>query len=182
MNRLHSLLVAVLFTGAISQLAQAHPPGSASHGVFGSGPVWLGLFPHIHQHGPLYNYGPYYGYPPFEPYGPWTADLQYNPAYAGAYSHPGRIAEDKSGHGGLLTQWGGGGVGFGARLGLHSNGGFGGGGSGGIRGTGCPPKGWFQGLGLRGYRSTSTSCSACTATPAGNSPAGSSGSLPPNSK
>ena len=35
------------------------------------------LFPHIHQHGPLYNYGPYYDYPPFEPYGDWNSYLQY---------------------------------------------------------------------------------------------------------
>jgi hypothetical protein len=42
------------------------------------GVICLNLFPHIHQHGPLYNYGPYYGYPPFEPYGPWTSDLRYN--------------------------------------------------------------------------------------------------------
>jgi hypothetical protein len=179
MNRSYSFLLAILFTGAVSQVAQAHPPGPASHGAFGSGPVWLGLFPHIHQHGPLYNYGPYYGYPPFEPYGPWTANLQYNPAYSGIYSHPGRIAEDKSGHGGLLTQWGGGGFGLGAGLGLRSGGGFWGGGTGAIRGTGCPPSGWYQGLGLRGHRNTSTPCSASTAPSASHSPACSSASSPP---
>lgn len=37
----------------------------------------LRMFPHIHQHGPLFNYGPYYGYPPFEPYGNWNAYLHY---------------------------------------------------------------------------------------------------------
>lgn len=179
MIRLYSPLLVIPFTVAVSQVAQAHPPGAATHGAFGSGPYWLGLFPHIHQHGPLYNYGPYYGYPPFEPYGPWTANLQYNPAHFGTYSHHGRIAEDKSGHGGLLTQWGGRGFGQGAGLGLHSNGWFEGGGTGVIRGTGCPPSRWFQGFGLLGYRNTSTPCSACTASPTSHTPTGSSGSSPP---
>jgi hypothetical protein len=41
------------------------------------------LFPHIHQHGPLFNYGPYYGYYPFKPYGPWDAYLRYDPFFYG---------------------------------------------------------------------------------------------------
>jgi hypothetical protein len=51
-------------------------PGSCTYG-YGCGGLCLNLFPHIHQHGPLFNYGPYYGYPPFEPYGYWNPYLQY---------------------------------------------------------------------------------------------------------
>ena len=51
-------------------------PGPCTFG-FGCGGYCFRFFPHIHQHGPLYNYGPYYGYPPFEPYGYWNAYLQY---------------------------------------------------------------------------------------------------------
>ncbi len=51
-------------------------PGPCGFG-YGCGGFCLRLFPHMHQHGPLFNYGPYYGYPPFEPYGYWNAYLQY---------------------------------------------------------------------------------------------------------
>ena len=44
-------------------------------GYFGCGGPCMRTFPHIGQHGPLYNYGPYYGYYPFAPYGPWDANL-----------------------------------------------------------------------------------------------------------
>lgn len=46
-------------------------------GYFGCGGFCMRTFPHLNQHGPLYNYGPYYGYYPFAPYGPWDANLNY---------------------------------------------------------------------------------------------------------
>ena len=58
----------------------ANPPGTAN---FGCGGACLKLFPHIHQHGPLFNYGPYYGYYPFKPYGPWDEYLRYDPNFYG---------------------------------------------------------------------------------------------------
>lgn len=67
------LAAPVLLAGAGTATAN---PGPCSFG-FGCGGICLRMFPHIHQHGPLYNYGPYYGYPPFEPYGPWNPYLQY---------------------------------------------------------------------------------------------------------
>jgi hypothetical protein len=63
----------LLFLG--TGVASANP-GPCTFG-YGCGGYCFRLFPHIHQHGPLYNYGPYYGYPPFEPYGYWNAYLQY---------------------------------------------------------------------------------------------------------
>ncbi len=63
-----------------SSTAYAYPPDSRG---FGGGGVAMKLFPHIHQHGPLYNYGPYYGYYPFKPYGPWDAYLRYDPYFYG---------------------------------------------------------------------------------------------------
>jgi hypothetical protein len=50
---------------------------------FGCGGLCLGMFPGLHQHGPLFNYGPYYGYYPFKPYGPWDAYLRYDPFFYG---------------------------------------------------------------------------------------------------
>jgi hypothetical protein len=50
---------------------------------FGCGGVCLGMFPNIHQHGPLFNYGPYFGYYPFKPYGPWDQYLRYDPFFYG---------------------------------------------------------------------------------------------------
>ena len=85
MRRLsQSALVAVpllLFAGS-SQLLAA-PPGAAN---FGCGGHCIKMFPHIHQHGPLFNYGPYYGYYPFAPYGPWDAYLRYDPLFYGDQS------------------------------------------------------------------------------------------------
>ena len=73
-------------TAAAALLAAPLLLGFAAPAGAGDGPCTFGLgcggrclrlFPHIHQHGPLFNYGPYYGYPPFEPYGPWDAYLRY---------------------------------------------------------------------------------------------------------
>ncbi len=58
----------------------ASPPGYEEFGLFGHA---FRMFPHMHQHGPLYNYGPYYGYYPFYPYGPWDAYLRYDPYFYG---------------------------------------------------------------------------------------------------
>ena len=58
----------------------ANPPGTANFGCAG---FCFKLFPHMHQHGPLYNYGPYYGYYPFAPYGPWDQYLRYDPNFYG---------------------------------------------------------------------------------------------------
>ena len=66
----------------------AHPPVAANFGCAG---YCFKLFPHIHQHGPLFNYGPYYGYYPFAPYGPWDAYLRYDPNWSGAGAGAGDI-------------------------------------------------------------------------------------------
>lgn len=73
----------VLVAGLLALPAIFATSGTANAQVFGCSQYGCGgfcfkMFPHIHQHGPLYNYGPYSGYYPFEPYGPWTADLRYN--------------------------------------------------------------------------------------------------------
>lgn len=68
-----ALLAAPLLLVGSSRASAQHP---CNYG-YGCGGVCLRLFPHIHQHGPLFNYGPYYGYPPFEPYGYWNPYLQY---------------------------------------------------------------------------------------------------------
>ena len=65
-------------TGSVT----ANPPRSAAFFVGCSG-ACSNLFPHIHQHGPLFNYGPYYGYYPFAPYGPWDQYLRYDPNFYG---------------------------------------------------------------------------------------------------
>ena len=74
----------------------ANPIG-AEH--FGCGGYCSKLFPHMHQHGPLYNYGPYYGYYPFTPYGPWDEYLRYIPS---TYERP---AKDHSHSHGCSTRW-----------------------------------------------------------------------------
>lgn len=74
-----ALAVPVLLSVPISS-ASANPPVAAN---FGCGGYCFKLFPHLHQHGPLYNYGPYYGYYPFAPYGPWDAYLRYDPNFYG---------------------------------------------------------------------------------------------------
>lgn len=83
-------LTAVLAVPALlihtDRAAANPPPGLANFGCAG---YCFKLFPHIHQHGPLFNYGPYYGYYPFAPYGPWDAYLRYDPTFYG----------DQTGHG-----------------------------------------------------------------------------------
>ena len=69
-----SLLTACLFFGAATGVSVAGSPFQYGPDC---GQFFLRWFPHIHQHGPLYNYGPYYGYSPFEPYGYWNSYLQY---------------------------------------------------------------------------------------------------------
>jgi hypothetical protein len=73
-------LLAVPLVVTTAGQAKANP--IESHG-FGCDGICLGMFPHIHQHGPLFNYGPYYGYYPFKPYGPWDAYLRYDPFFYG---------------------------------------------------------------------------------------------------
>ena len=70
----------LLFT--VQRDAAANPLGTDGFGFRCGGPC-LKMFPHIHQHGPLYNYGPYYGYYPFAPYGPWDQYLRYDPNFYG---------------------------------------------------------------------------------------------------
>lgn len=74
-----ALAVPVLLAVPISS-ASANPPVAAN---FGCGGYCFKLFPHLHQHGPLFNYGPYYGYYPFAPYGPWDQYLRYDPNFYG---------------------------------------------------------------------------------------------------
>ncbi len=81
----------LFFTGAGEVTAN---PIGAEH--FGCGGYCSKLFPHMHQHGPLFNYGPYYGYYPFTPYGPWDEYLRYNPDFYGS-------AGGGSGRGDLLA-------------------------------------------------------------------------------
>jgi hypothetical protein len=98
-----ALLAALLLAG--SSKAPAYD-GPGTYGLGCSG--WaLYCFPHIHQHGPLFNYGPYYGYPPFEPYGYWNAYLHYtgpDPATSG-YGGGGQYGWI---HGGYPHVWGSG--------------------------------------------------------------------------
>jgi hypothetical protein len=68
----------LLFTG--SAPVSANPIGLENFGCAG---YCFKMFPHMHQHGPLFNYGPYYGYYPFKPYGPWDAYLRYDPFFYG---------------------------------------------------------------------------------------------------
>jgi len=175
MKRLYTFFWVTSLAFVVPPIAEAHPPSVFPPGTFGTGPNWLGLFPHIHQHGPLYNYGPYYGYPPFEPYGPWTANLQYNPAYSGVYAHFGRTAEDKSGHGGLFTSGNGGGIGLGSGLGLGFGGRWGQGNTSFFGGASCSQGVGFQGFGLLKHRNITPGCSACNASPIQGKPVGNGG-------
>ena len=78
-------ILAVPLLLAFAEHASAGPipfPCSVGFGGNNNG-LRLGLFPGIHQHGPLFNYGPYYGYYPFQPYGPWDAYLRYDPFFYG---------------------------------------------------------------------------------------------------
>ena len=63
--------------------SRANPGNPPDPRGFGCADCCFRLFPHIHQHGPLFNYGPYYGYYPFKPYGPWDAYLRYDPYFYG---------------------------------------------------------------------------------------------------
>lgn len=75
-----ALLAVPAFLLATVGTVKASPPGYTNFGCAGH---CFKLFPHIHQHGPLFNYGPYYGYYPFKPYGPWDAYLRYDPFFYG---------------------------------------------------------------------------------------------------
>ena len=123
-------------------------------GYLGCGGFCMRLFPHLNQHGPLYNYGPYYGYYPFAPYGPWDANLNYTgPA-------PGPVG---CGWNGCLSN---------LHLGAWGGWNWGGCGHGGCGGGGCG--GWghyslatftnvFQRTHPLWHRGTcSTGCSACS--------------------
>jgi hypothetical protein len=95
-----AVLVTVLFSTGTTR---ANSNSYNSHG-FGCFDCCIRLFPHLHQHGPLFNYGPYYGYYPFTPYGPWDPYLRYNPYFYGdPYAnfgtkppddHPGRYGKN----------------------------------------------------------------------------------------
>jgi hypothetical protein len=76
-----ALLAVPLLLFANLDKASAAPTGGYEH--FGFAGCAFKLFPHMHQHGPLFNYGPYYGYYPFKPYGPWDAYLRYDPYFYG---------------------------------------------------------------------------------------------------
>jgi hypothetical protein len=79
-----ALLAVPLFLLATTNTGRANTCPSCQCGAgFGCGDWCFRLFPHIHQHGPLFNYGPYYGYYPFTPYGPWDSYLRYNPFFYG---------------------------------------------------------------------------------------------------
>jgi hypothetical protein len=77
-----ALLAVPLLFLSTTNTSRANPDPYYSHG-FGAYDFAFRLFPHIHQHGPLFNYGPYYGYYPFTPYGPWDPYLRYNPYFYG---------------------------------------------------------------------------------------------------
>ena len=79
-HSLTALLAVPLLLFAADRTAHANPNDSIGFGCAG---YCFKMFPHIHQHGPLYNYGPYYGYYPFKPYGPWDAYLRYDPFFYG---------------------------------------------------------------------------------------------------
>lgn len=109
-SRAAYLAVPLLLTIGVTS-APANPPVAAQ---FGCGGHCFKLFPHLHQHGPLFNYGPYYGYYPFAPYGPWDAYLRYDPSldtgYGGGgggaygwnpYIFKGKLANVGGGLGGL---------------------------------------------------------------------------------
>lgn len=162
--------VGVALLLVIPKHAQAHPPGRPCLAPFGGPGICNWFFPlHLHQHGPLYNYGPYYGYPPFEPYGPWTANLQYNPLSTHVHYYGGRLSEDKSGHGGLLTQWRGWGsdpaFNGGFLNGGWGSGRFGGGLSGGRNCPSCTGSVRLTTVSPKG------SCSGCSTTPTTTAPA-----------
>jgi hypothetical protein len=138
-----ALLAVPLLTIPSAGSVSANPPGTANFGCAG---YCFKLFPHMHQHGPLFNYGPYYGYYPFAPYGPWDAYLRYDPNFYG-------------GAGG----GGGGGFGGGGKYGCGKHGC----GSGGFLHASWLHGGWFSGhtwlTGGHGHKSGCTSCSGAVA-------------------
>src|SRR5262249_52827753 len=117
------------------------------------------IFPHLHQHGPLFNYGPYYGYYPFAPYGPWDAYLRYDPTFYGDGSGlggggwGGKDGKVKGGHGH--------GHGWGGKHGCASCGGF--------WHASWLHGGWFSGhtwlSGGHGHKSGCTSCGGVAVAP-----------------
>lgn len=108
-----ALAVPILLAVPISS-ASANPPVAAN---FGCGGYCFKLFPHLHQHGPLYNYGPYYGYYPFAPYGPWDQYLRYDPYF---YGDPGAAGGGAFGKNPYLFGGHGGRGGFGGKDGCSS--------------------------------------------------------------
>ena len=154
-----ALLAAPLLLASPGEASAHNGPCTFGLGFCGN---CLRLFPHIHQHGPLFNYGPYYGYPPFEPYGPWNAYLQYNPWYYG--SGYGNGYGGGHGHGGLFHR---GGDGCGHCGHFHAgwrDGGW-------FRGHGCVgcgshslfSGGLFGGHGCSSCGRAKSSCGGCTA-------------------
>jgi hypothetical protein len=122
----------------------ANPPMTANFGCAGH---CFKMFPHIHQHGPLFNYGPYYGYYPFKPYGPWDAYLRYDPFFYGD-PYANWSAQGQGGNyyrnlfdGGLGGKFGGKFGGHGHGLGLK----------GGSCGGGFLHASWLQGGWFRGH-------------------------------
>jgi hypothetical protein len=105
-TRLAATLAVPVVLLAATATGVANPScATCTHG-FGCGDFCFGLFPHLHQHGPLYNYGPYYGYYPFTPYGPWDQYLRYNPYFYGDpyadYNLNLKYPDPKEKHGKLL--------------------------------------------------------------------------------
>ena len=136
-----ALMAAPLLLFAAPGGAVANPVGTAN---FGCGGYCFKLFPHMHQHGPLFNYGPYYGYYPFAPYGPWDAYLRYDPNFYG-YSYKGHGHCHSCSSGGFLhASW--------------LQGGW-------FRGhtwfTGCHSCGHKSGAGASGACSSCNTCSSC---------------------
>jgi len=118
------LAVPLLLFGGAGK-ASANP---LDYGNFGCAGYCFKMFPHMHQHGPLFNYGPYYGYYPFKPYGPWDAYLRYDPFFYGdPYANWGATGQGAGDTGNMfgwnknLEGFGGkGGHGFGGKHGCAS--------------------------------------------------------------
>ena len=152
MTRLASaaLLAAPLLLGVAGPAAANNGP--CTFGL-GCGGTCLRLFPHIHQHGPLFNYGPYYGYPPFEPYGYWNSYLQYTGPVPppGGYGAGGGAGAYGWLHGGYPSTFGGG---YPHPLHGHGHGG---------QGAGCSSCGGSHAHG-HGHQSGCSTCGSVAAT------------------
>jgi hypothetical protein len=146
-----ALLAAPLLLGGAGVAAANNGP--CTFGL-GCGGHCLRLFPHIHQHGPLYNYGPYYGYPPFEPYGYWNSYLHYTGPVPGP-GHGGGVGAGAYGwiHGGHPNTFGHGGHQLTNRGGLFHPHGAG--------GAGCSTCGGGH---QHGHKSGCSSCGSAAAT------------------